>query len=62
MNIADNNGRTPLRRAASKGYKRTVQLLAANGADVNTADIFGRTAIFRAASKARLLLYCSCES
>ena len=56
MNIADNNGRTPLRRAASKGFKRTVQLLAANGADVNMADIFGRTALYRAASKVTLSL------
>jgi len=49
VNVKDEYGRTPLRRAAQFCQKKIVELLIANGADVNAADSkYGATPLFQA--------------
>jgi ankyrin repeat protein len=44
VNMKDRHGFTPLGDAASRGNGKIIELLLANGADVNTKDnVFGRT-------------------
>jgi hypothetical protein len=47
---ADNNFKTPLHRAAVKGHWDILELLLAEGADVNAGDHSGRTALHYAVS------------
>jgi len=46
----DRWGHTPLHRAARHGHKESVELLIANGADVNVKDKWGRTPLHFAAA------------
>ena len=51
VNAKDNDGRTALMAAASKGSNEAVKLLIEKGADVNATSNNGRTALMAAASK-----------
>lgn len=50
VDALDENERTPLILAASRGYEDFVDLLVRNRASLNAADKFGNTAMFYAAS------------
>jgi len=41
VNALDKNGLTSLHHAAAEGHKEVVELLIANGADVNAKSVFG---------------------
>lgn len=43
VNIADDRARSPLERAAQKGYDKIVMALIKQGANINSQDEFGRT-------------------
>ena len=43
-------GRTPLNDAAGRGYKEIVEILLANGADVNAKDIYDQTPLHHSGS------------
>ena len=43
VNAKDENGKTPLHRAAMHGSKEIVELLIGNGADVDVKDRFSKT-------------------
>jgi ankyrin repeat protein len=49
VNLAANNGTTPLFMASCRGYADTVSLLLENGADVNLAHKSGITPLYQAA-------------
>jgi hypothetical protein len=49
VNHLDNEGCTPLHRAADRGYKDIVALLLAYGADINKTDNYGNTPLSWAA-------------
>ncbi|XP_076916763.1 protein VAPYRIN-LIKE-like [Bidens hawaiensis] len=51
LDCKDNDGRTPLYLAASKGYERCVRLLAGAGANVDAKRNDGCTALYRVAAK-----------
>lgn len=48
INAADNQGETPLMRAAFLGYKAGVELLLDGGADINATSLNGGTALHSA--------------
>lgn len=43
VNIPDNRQRSPLERAAQKGYEHIVNALIKHGANINAKDELGRT-------------------
>ena len=45
MNMADNDGDTPLIRASRSGKHKSVDVLLNAGADVNVKDLDGHTAL-----------------
>jgi len=45
INIADNNGSTPLYIASKKGHINIVETLLSSGANINLADKEGKTAL-----------------
>ena len=51
VNAKDDQGKTPLLRAAYYGYKEIAELLIANGANVNAQDKIGMTPLFISAFK-----------
>lgn len=53
VNMADQNGHTPLMEAVFGGHLDTVEELLRRGADVNAQDSDGWTALMEAASKGR---------
>ena len=54
MNLADMDGRTPLRICAELGHSQLAQLLLNDAADVNLVDGSGRSPLWMAACYGRL--------
>ena len=56
MNAKNDYGSTPLHRPAFSGHKEIVELLIANGADLNAKDVNGHTPLDEAAREIADLL------